>query len=194
MTNVYELNQEVNVEIFRGAEFTGKIVDINSYNSIYWVERAEDKEWFMVDPEDDKIELVQTELPLLERGEDYIRANSHLLPATDIMSTIKEVKAKIKDELSDEFVMCRDIDYVEITIFNHGEGWIKHPTNYGEYIEDLEGWDVEVNLHMEDDSRISFVIGEFFNEADALKHAKAMRSKMNRSSFDIELPVRVYSC
>lgn len=180
MENVYQLNDEVKVEIFRGAEFTGKIVDINSYNTIYWVERAEDSEWFMVDPKEDKIELVQKEEAF----------DPSKLPAEDVL-TMTELKAKIKEELKNPEYNRADIESVKVAVYNSSEGSVRI---YGQWIEDIECWDCEVQIELDNGESIYPTFGTFYNEEDALKHARDMRVKLNRSTYDITDKVWVYSC
>lgn len=159
----YELNKEVEVEIFKGAKFSGRIVDVNAYQTVIWVERAEDSEWFMVDVMEDKVVFVD------EKEEER---------APECLKTLKELKSAIADELKGQWY--EEIESVKVAIYNADE-------------DGIECWDCEVQILLDNGDSIYPTFGTFYNEEDALKHARTMRTKLKRT-YDISEQVFVYSC
>ncbi|AGY48402.1 methionine S-methyltransferase [Bacillus phage Spock] len=161
---MFELNQEVNVEIFKGAKFSGRIVDVNAYQTVIWVERAEDCEWFMVDVMEDKVVFVD------EKEEER---------APEGLKTLKELKEAIADELKGQWY--EEIESVKVAVYNSDE-------------DGAEVYDCEVQILLDNGESIYPTFGTFYNEKDALAYARDMRVKLNRSTYTITDKVWVYSC
>jgi len=103
MMNVYELNQEVQVEMVSGFELEGKIVDFTSAGDI-WVERHSDKDWLLVSPELDKVTIIEKE---------------EEVPAPHSIRTLKELKEAIADELKGQWY--EEIESVKVAVYNAEE-------------------------------------------------------------------------
>ncbi|QVW28875.1 hypothetical protein [Bacillus phage SWEP1] len=170
---MFKLNAEVKVEMVCGFELEGKIVDRTSAGDI-WVERHSDKDWLLVSPDVDRVTIIEPveEIPT---------------PEANGFKSLTEIKAEIKEEISQ--LWCQDIKSVSVKVFND------ETSVYDGYEElgRVECWDCEVQVWTENKELINVYFGQFFNEKDALKHARDMRTKLKRT-FDIEDKVTVYSC
>lgn len=128
-----------------------------------WVERHSDKDWLLVSPEIDRVTIVE---PVQEE-----RAPEGLL-------TLKELKSAIADELKGQWY--EEIESVKVAVYNSDE-------------DGAEVYDCEVQILLDNGESIYPTFGTFYNEKDALKHARDMRTKLKRT-YDISEQVFVYTC
>lgn len=163
MMNTYELNAEVKVEIKGGYTVIGKVVDFNQSQETIYVECNTTKDWVTIHPEVDKVTIVE-----LVQSEK----------APECLKTLKELKSAIADELKGQWY--EEIESVKVAIYNAEE-------------DGIECWDCEVQIQLDNGDSIYPTFGTFYNEKDALKHARAMRTKLKRT-YDISEQVFVYTC
>jgi len=162
MTNTYNLNQEVQVEMVSGFELEGKIVDFTSAGDI-WVERHSDKDWLLVSPELDKVTIIEKE---------------EEVPAPHSIRTLKELKALIKEELTQYWY--EEIESVKVAVYNSDE-------------DGAEVYDCEVQIVLDSGDTLYPTFGTYYNEKEALKAARDMRTKLKRT-YDITEQVFMYTC
>lgn len=167
MTNVYELNQEVKVEMVSGFELEGKVVDFTSAGDI-WVERHSDKDWLLVSPDVDHITIIEQEQ---EQEQEQERT-------PECLKTLKELKSAIADELKGQWY--EEIESVKVALYNAEE-------------DGVECWDCEIQIVLDNGESVYPTFGTFYNEKDALKYARDMRTKLKRT-YDISEQVFVYTC
>ncbi|ASZ75734.1 hypothetical protein TAFFO16_1 [Bacillus phage Taffo16] len=197
-----ELGLEVIVETKGGFTIEGKIIDYAMSRQYIWVENNVDI--YQINTEVDNVfeasamhvpaDVVESYQAVLDtNSEEYIRANSHLLPAQDVL-TMGELNKAIEQEAKGEGFNTRyDLEGARIMIYNNGEGYIRD--NKGDWIDNLECWDCELVLLFEDDERVYKTFGTYFNEKDALKSARTMRSKLKAGKYpDIEKDIEIYTC
>lgn len=163
MTNVYELNQEVKVDIRGGYTVIGKVVDFNQSQETIYVECNQTNDWVTIHPEVDHITIVE---PVQE------------VKAPECLKTLKELKSAIADELKGQWY--EEIESVKVAVYNADE-------------DGVDCWDCEVQILLDNGESIYPTFGTFYNEKDALKHARDMRTKLKRT-YDISEQVFVYSC
>ncbi|ALA13437.1 hypothetical protein AVV02_gp298 [Bacillus phage AvesoBmore] len=194
-----ELGLEVIVETKGGFTIEGKIIDYTMSRNYIWVENKVDI--YQINTEVDSVfeasamhvpaDMVESYQAVLEEdSEEYIRANSHTLPAEDVL-TMKELKSKIKEELKKPEYRRADIESVKVAVFNSSEGSVRID---GEWIENIECWDCEVHIELDNGEPVFETFGTFYNEEDAVKYARDMRVKLNRATYDITDKVWVYTC
>ena len=169
---MFELNQEVIVEMVCGFKLEGKIVDRTRAGDI-WVERTSDKDCLLVSPEIDRVTIV-------EKVEEVAQTTK----APYGLKSITEIKSEYKKDLSE--LWNKDVESHNVKVFNNYDDSFNS-------VEDVEVWDCEFNTKMEDGERITIYFGTFYNEKDALQCAREMRTKLKRT-FDIEDKVTVYTC
>ncbi|AGT13444.1 hypothetical protein TROLL_2 [Bacillus phage Troll] len=160
-----ELGLEVVVEMKGGITLEGKIMDYTMSREIIWVETSED--FYQVNTEVDNVFYAPTK-------------PAEVAPerAPEGLKDLSAIKAEYKEELS--LLWNKDVEYHNVMVFNSDE-------------DDVEVWDCEFNTKMEDGERITIYFGTFYNEKDALKCARDMRTKLKRS-YDIDSKVTVYTC
>ncbi|UNA01686.1 hypothetical protein MG295_00269 [Bacillus phage vB_BcgM] len=189
-----ELGLEVIVETKGGFTIEGKIIDYTMSRQYIWVENNVDI--YQINTEVDSVfeasamhvpaDMVESYQAVLEEE----AFDSSTLPAEDVL-TMTELKAKIKKELKEPEYNRADIESVKVAVFNSSEGSVRID---GQWIEDIECWDCEVQIELDNGESIYPVFGTFYNEEDALKCARDMRVKLNRSTYDITDKVWVYTC
>ncbi|AMW62049.1 hypothetical protein PHRODO_286 [Bacillus phage Phrodo] len=108
---------------------------------------------------------------LVEQEQEEERAPEGLL-------TLKELKGAIADELKGQWY--EEIESVKVAVYNSDE-------------DGAEVYDCEVQIVLDNGDSIYPTFGTFYNEKDALKHARDMRTKLKRT-YDITDKVWVYSC
>jgi len=159
------MNQEVMVTTLDGRSFTGRMVDLNDAGNIAWVDNGLD--WFPIDLDNDKMSLVH---PVKEETKEV------KLPYD--VKNITAIKAEYKEELAEQW---EDADYHTVMVYNNDED--------GE-----EVYDCEFSAYDENGNYMFCVyFGTYYNEKEAVKAAKAMRTKLKKY-FDIEGAVSVYTC
>lgn len=178
-----ELGQVVKVTTKLGDEkvFEGKVMDFSKMQTQLWIENEVDIYRF---------NMHHVEVVLVEQEEKF---DSSTLPAQDLL-TMGELNKAIEQDAKEEGLSIRyDLEGARIMIYNNGEGYIRD--NKGDWIDNLECWDCELVLLFEDDERVYKTFGTFFNEKDALKHARTMRSKLKAGKYpDIEKDIEIYTC
>lgn len=188
-----ELGLEVIVETKGGFTIEGKIIDYTMSRQYIWVENNVDI--YQINTEVDNVfeasamhvpaDMVESYQAVLEEE----AFDSSKLPAEDVL-TMKELKAQIKKELKEPEYNRADIESVKVAIFNSLEGSVRID---GEWIQNLECWDCEVHIELDNGESIYPTFGTFYNEKDALAYARAMRTKLKRT-YDITDKVWVYTC
>lgn len=128
-----------------------------------WVERHSDKDWLLVSPEVDHITIIE---PVQE------------VQAPHSIRTLKELKSLIKEELTQYWY--ESIESVKVAVYNAEE-------------DGAEVYDCEVQMVLDSGDTLYPTFGTFYNEKDALKHARDMRTKLKRT-YDISEQVFVYTC
>jgi len=108
---------------------------------------------------------------LVEQEQEEERAPEGLL-------TLKELKGAIADELKGQWY--EEIESVKVAVYNSDE-------------DGAEVYDCEVQIVLDNGDSIYPTFGTFYNEKDALKHARDMRTKLKRT-YDITDKVWVYTC
>ena len=168
----FELGQEVKVLFPSGNAVEGKVIDFTDSQSLIWVENSEDV--FQVN---------------MYHASIFLKEQEQKIPTPEAngFKSLAEVKAEIKTELSE--LWNQGIESVKVMVFND------ETSVYDGYEElgRVECWDCEVQIRTEGDELIPIYFGQFFNEKDALKHARTMRTKLKRT-YDISEQVFVYSC
>jgi len=103
MTNVYELNQEVKVDIRGGYTVIGKVVDFNPSQETIYVECNQTNDWVTIHPEVDSIAIVEQEEGRAPEG----------------LKDLSTIKAEYKEELS--LLWNKDVEYHNVMVFNSDE-------------------------------------------------------------------------
>lgn len=163
MENVYQLNDEVKVEIKGGYTVIGKVVDFNQSQETIYVECNTTKDWVTIHPEIDRVTIVE---PVQE------------VKSPEGLKDLKELKEAIADELKGQWY--EDIESVKVAVYNTEE-------------DGQEVYDCEVQIVLDNGESVYPTFGTFYNEKDALKHARTMRTKLKRT-YDISEQVFVYTC
>lgn len=165
MTNAVDmLNNEVMVTTMDGRSFTGTMVDINESGNVAWIDCNDD--WRPIDLTVDRMSLVH---PIKEEEET---------PAPHSIRTIKELKALIKEELSQYWY--EEIESVKVAVYNTEE-------------DGAEVYDCEVQMVLDSGDTLYPTFGTYYDEKQALKAAREMRTKLKRT-YDISEQVFVYTC
>ncbi|ASR78209.1 hypothetical protein PPISBEST_300 [Bacillus phage PPIsBest] len=165
MNTIDMLNNEVMVTTLDGRSFTGMMVDINSAGNVAWIDINED--WLPVDLTTDRVSLVN---PVKEEAKEV------KLPYD--VKNITAIKAEYKEEMSEQW---EDVDYHTVMVYNNDED--------GEEVYDCEFSAYDTT----GDYMFCVYFGTYYDEKEALKAAKAMRTKLAKY-FDIEGAVSVYTC
>jgi len=161
-----ELGQEVKVTFNSGRVLEGKVMDFSRMQTQCWIENEVDI--YHVNMHHATVELIE-----VEQVEEVAPER-----APEGLKDLSTIKAEYKEELS--LLWNKDVEYHNVMVFNSDE-------------DDVEVWDCEFNTKMEDGERITIYFGTFYNEKDALKHARDMRTKLKRT-YDITDKVWVYTC
>lgn len=124
----------------------------------------------------------------VENEEDIFQVNMHHAevalveqeetPAPHSIRTLKELKAAIKDELNGQWY--EEIESVKVAVYNSEE-------------DGQEVYDCEVQMILDNGESIYPTFGTYYDEKEALKAARDMRTKLKRS-YDISEQVFVYTC
>lgn len=96
----------------------------------------------------------------------------------ECLKTFKELKSAIADELKGQWY--EEIESVKVAIYNADE-------------DGVACWDCEVQIELDNGDSVYPTFGTFYNEKDALKYAREMRTKLKRT-YDISEKVFVYTC
>lgn len=159
----FELGQEVKVLFQSGNAIEGKVIDFTDSQKLIWVENSEDV--FQINMYHASVFLNEQE-PVQE------------VQAPHSIRTLKELKALIKEELTQYWY--ESIESVKVAVYNAEE-------------DGAEVYDCEVQMVLDSGDTLYPTFGTFYNEKDALKHARDMRTKLKRT-YDISEQVFVYTC
>ncbi|AEW47293.1 hypothetical protein BCB4_0061 [Bacillus phage B4] len=158
-----ELGQEVKVTFNSGRVLEGKVMDFSKGQTHFWIENEVDI--YHVIMHHATVELIEAEVVQTEK-------------APNSLKTLKELKEAIADELKGQWY--EEIENVKVAVYNTEE-------------DGAEVYDCEVQIVLDNGESIYPTFGTFYNEKDALKHARAMRTKLKRT-YDISEQVFVYTC
>ncbi|ASR78824.1 hypothetical protein AARONPHADGERS_303 [Bacillus phage AaronPhadgers] len=172
MNTIDMLNNEVMVTTLDGRSFTGMMVDINSAGDVAWIDINED--WLPVDLTTDRVSLVNP-VKKSHLSEELAAA----IPAPLDVKNITEIKGEYKEELAEQW---EDVDYHTVMVYNSED-------DNGTDIFDCEFTAYDTT----GDYMFTVYFGTYYDEKEALKAARAMRTKL-RKYYDIEGQVSVYTC
>ncbi|OTZ48014.1 hypothetical protein BK762_19870 [Bacillus thuringiensis serovar toumanoffi] len=172
----YQIGQLVFVECPNGLYFSGRIVDIGLDTNIIWVNRTTTDEWVLVNVAKSRIDVLDE--PKEELGEELAKEVKEAIPAPLDVKNITEIKGEVKEELS---TLWGDVDYYAVKVFNSDE-------------DGAEIYDAEFNAYDEDGKYLFNVyFGTYYDEKEAVKAAKAMRTKLAKY-FNVIKGVELYAC
>ncbi|MEB9190473.1 hypothetical protein P4310_32165 [Bacillus thuringiensis] len=161
-----ELGMEVRITTKLGDEkvFEGKVIDFSRMQTQVWIENEVDIYRF---------NMHHVEVVLVEQVEEVAPERE-----PNSLKTLKELKEAIADELKGQWY--EEIESVKVAVYNAEE-------------DGAEVYDCEVQIVLDNGESIYPTFGTFYNEKDALKHARDMRTKLKRT-YDISEQVFVYTC
>ncbi|AMW62893.1 hypothetical protein DIGNKC_1 [Bacillus phage DIGNKC] len=172
----YHMGQLLFVECPNGLYFSGRIVDIGLDTNIIWVNRTTTDEWVLVNVAKSRITVLAE--PKEEITEELANEVKEAIPAPYDVKNITEIKGEVKEELS---TLWGDVDYYAVKVFNSDE-------------DDTEVYDCEFNAYDEDGKYLFNVyFGTYYDEKEAVKAAKAMRTKLAKY-FNVIKGVELYAC
>ncbi|AEQ34408.1 hypothetical protein D307_gp056 [Bacillus phage Bastille] len=160
-----ELGMEVRITTKLGDEkvFEGKVIDFSRMQTQVWIENEVDIYRF---------NMHHVEVVLVEKEQE------EEAPAPHSIRTLKELKALIKEELTQYWYEA--IESVKVAVYNADE-------------DGAEVYDCEVQIALDSGDTLYPTFGTYYDEKEALKAARDMRTKLKRT-YDITEQVFVYTC
>ncbi|AMW62604.1 hypothetical protein BI001_gp001 [Bacillus phage Zuko] len=173
----YHMGQLLFVECPNGDYFSGRIVDIGLDTNIIWVNRTTTDEWVLVNVAKSRITVLAE--PKEEISEELANEVKEAIPAPLDVKNITEIKGEYKEELAEQW---EDVDYHTVMVYNSED-------DNGTDIFDCEFTAYDTT----GDYMFTVYFGTYYDEKEALKAARAMRTKLAKY-YDIEGQVSVYTC
>lgn len=162
-----ELGMEVRITTKLGDEkvFEGKVIDFSRMQTQVWIENEVDIYRF---------NMHHVEVVLVEKEKEQ----EEEAPAPHSIRTLKELKALIKEELTQYWYEA--IESVKVAVYNADE-------------DGAEVYDCEVQIVLDSGDTLYPTFGTYYDEKEALKAARDMRTKLKRT-YDITEQVFMYTC